>query len=195
VRCSPGALRDLRARHPQLRVSLSELEPHESLPALGRGDLDVAVVQDWAEDPLAVPGGLARRHLLDDTYDVALPLDHPLAARAAVAVKELADDDWIGWSAGQICHDWLVRTLAEDGVEPRVAHTASEHSTQLALVAAGLGAAVIPRLGREPAPAAVRFVPVDPPPVRRVFALWRESAAARPAVRAAVAALQAAEAS
>jgi DNA-binding transcriptional LysR family regulator len=186
----PGALRDLRDRHPQLRVRLTELEPHESVPALTRGDLDVTVVQDWLDDPLAVPEGLARRHLLDDTYDVALPLGHPLAGRGSVAVKELADDDWVGWSAGQICHDWLVRTLAEDGVEPRVAHTASEHSTQLALVAAGLGAAVIPRLGREPAPPAVRFVAIDPPPARRVFALWRESAGARPAIRAVLESLQ-----
>jgi DNA-binding transcriptional LysR family regulator len=68
-------------------------------------------------------------------------------------------------------------------------HTASEHSTQLALVAAGLGAAVIPRLGRDAAPG-VRFVRLDPPPARRVFALWRESAAARPAIRAAVDALR-----
>jgi len=187
----PGALRDLRVRHPQLRVRLTELEPHESVPALARGDLDVAVVQDWPDDPLAVPEGLARRHLLDDTYDVALPLGHPLAGRGSVAVKELADDDWVGWSAGQICHDWLVRTLAADGLDPRVAHTASEHSTQLALVAAGLGAAVIPRLGREPAPPAVRFVAIDPPPARRVFARWRESAGARPAVRAVLESLQA----
>ena len=49
---------------------------------------------------------------------------------------------------------------------------------------------MIPRLGREPAPPAVRFVPIDPPPTRRVFALWRESAAARPAVRAVLEALQ-----
>ena len=187
----PGALGDLRSRHPQLRAHLTELEPHESVPALARGDVDVAVVQDWVDDPLAVPEGLVRRHLLDDTYDVALPLGHPLAGRGSLAVKELADDDWVGWSAGQICHDWLVRTLAEDGVEPRIAHTASEHSTQLALVAAGLGAAVIPRLGREPAPPAVRFVAIDPPPERRVFALWRASAGARPAVRAAVESLQA----
>jgi molybdate transport repressor ModE-like protein len=189
---APAALGDLRDRHPGLRVSLTELEPHESLPALTGGDVDVAVVQDWADDPLAVPGGLARRHLLDDVFDVALPRDHPLAGRASVAVKELADAAWVGWSPGQICHDWLLRTLAADGVEARVAQTASEHSTQLALVAAGLGAAVIPRLGREPAPAAVRFVPVDPPPARRVFALWRSSADARPAVAAAVGALVAA---
>lgn len=185
----PDALRDLRSEHPDLSVSMSEQEPHESIPALRRGRLDVAVVQDWVDDVLTVPEGLSRRMLLDDPFDVALPIDHPLADRARVAVKELADDDWISWSAGQICHDWLVRTLRADGAEPRIVHTASEHSTQLALVAAGLGAAVIPRLGREPVPAGVRLVPIDPAPTRRIFALWRDSAAARPAIRATVDAL------
>lgn len=186
----PDVLRDLRSRYPDLSVPLSEQEPHEAIPALSRGQVDLAIVQDWTDDPLAVPEGLSRRHLLDDPFDVALPVDHPLADRDRVAIKELAGDDWISWSAGQICHDWLMRTLHADGVQPRIVHTASEHSTQLALVAAGLGAAVIPRLGREPAPPSVRFLPIESGPTRRVFALWRESAAARPAIRATIDTIQ-----
>jgi DNA-binding transcriptional LysR family regulator len=180
----PGVLADLRSRYPDLSPSLTEMEPHEAIPAVGRGLLDVAVVQDWADDALAVPGGLARQDLLEDPFDVVLPAGHPLAGRDRVAITELVGEDWISWSAGQICHDWLVRTLHAHGGEPRIRHTASEHSTQVALVAAGLGAAVVPRLGREPAPPQVRFVPIDPPPTRRVFAVWRASAAARPAIGA-----------
>ena len=180
----PAVLRDLRTRYPDLSVSLSEREPHEAIPALTRGHLDIAVVQEWVDDVLTTPEGLSRRHLLDDTFDVAVPTDHRLADRGSVAITELAGDDWIGWSTGQICHDWLVRTLRRNGVEPRIVHTASEHSTQLALVAAGLGTAVIPRLGREPAPPSVRFLAIDPPPIRRILALWRHSSTARPALRA-----------
>jgi len=182
----PGALRTLRSRHPDLSVSMVEQEPHEAIPALVRGDLDVAVVQDWADDVLAVPESLSRKDLLDDPFDVALPVDHPCADRDSVAIADLAGEDWVSWSTGQICHDWLVRTL---GVRARIAHTASEHSTQVALVAAGLGAALIPRLGRELAPPSVRFVPITPTPTRRVFALWRASAAARPAIGATIDAL------
>jgi DNA-binding transcriptional LysR family regulator len=186
----PAALCDLRSRYPELSVSLSEQEPHEAIPALNRGDLDIAVVQEWPDTPLAVPGGLARRDLLEDAFDVALPAGHPLAGRDSVAMKELADDEWISWSTGQICHDWLVHTLSARGAQPRIRHTASEHSTQLALVAAGLGAAVIPRLGREPPPASVTLVPIDPSPARRIYALWRASTAPRPAIRATLDALQ-----
>jgi DNA-binding transcriptional LysR family regulator len=186
----PSALRDLRSRYPDMSVSLSEEEPHEAIPALSRGDLDIAVVQEWPDAALAIPGSLARRDLLEDSLDVALPAGHSLAGQASVAINELADDGWISWSTGQICHDWLMRTLRAHGAQPRILHTASEHSTQLALVAAGLGAAVIPRLGREPAPASVRFVPIDPSPVRRIYALWRASTAPRPAISATLDALQ-----
>jgi DNA-binding transcriptional LysR family regulator len=186
----PGALQDLRSRYPDLTVSLSEQEPPEAIPALARGLIDLAVVQDWAGDALAVPDGLSRLDLMDDPFDAALSDDHPLAGRELVTLAELAADDWISWSSGQICHDWLIRTLRADGTEPRIAHTAAEHSTQLALVAAGLGTALIPRLGREPAPPRIRFVPLDPPPVRHIFTLYRASSAARPAIGAALDALR-----
>jgi DNA-binding transcriptional LysR family regulator len=186
----PGVLVDLRSWYPDLAVSLSEREPHEAIPALLRGDLDIAIVQDWSDDMLAVPDGLSQRHLLDDPFEVALPADHRLADRDRIRMTELADEDWIGWSTGQICHDWLTRTLAKHNVAARFAHTASEHATQLALVAAGLGTAIIPRLGREPAPPSVRFVPIDPSPTRRIFAVWRSSTVARPAIGATLDALK-----
>jgi DNA-binding transcriptional LysR family regulator len=186
----PGVLRDLRSRYPDLSLSLSEGEPHEAIPALSRGHVDIAVVQDWADHFLTVPDGLSRRHLLDDTFDVALPVDHPLAGRESLVLEELAGDDWIGWSSGQVCHDWLIGALGTGGAQPRLVHTASEHSTQLALVAAGLGAAVIPRLGREPASPSVRFVAIEPRPTRHIFALWRTSTTARPAIGATLDTLQ-----
>ena len=91
---------------------------------------------------------------------------------------------------GTVCHDWLVRTLRAAGYEPDIRHQAEENHTQLALVAAGLGVAMIPRLGRGPLPAGVVAVRLDPVPVRRLYALWRTEAARRPAITAAVTALQ-----
>ncbi|UJW32796.1 LysR family transcriptional regulator [Saccharothrix sp. AJ9571] len=179
----PGALRALRADHTGLRVRLDEREPPEAISGLCRGEVDVAVVQDWPESPLELPEGLSRETLLHDPLDLAVPVDHEPRA-------ELADEEWITWTSGQLCHDWLSRTLGE----PRIVHTASEHSTQLALVAAGLGVALLPRLGRDHVPDGVRVVPIDPAPARQVHALWRTSAARRPAIRAAVIALRSAAA-
>lgn len=78
------------------------------------------------------------------------------------------------------------------GHEPQIAHTAAEHATQLALVAAGLGTAVIPRLGRDTVPAGVRMIPSNPTLHRNIYVIWRFDAARRTAIRAAIDALQSA---
>lgn len=186
----PAALATLRAAHPQLRARLREAEPDEALRELVRGDVDLAIVQDWYNRPLAVPEGLAKEPLFDDRADVALPADHPLAGRSAVDLREFATDDWVSWPTDAICHEWLAFTLRAEGVEPRVVHTAREHHTQLALVAAGLGVAVAPRLGRGPAPAGVALVPVRHSVLRHVYATWRRGTDRRPSIRAALEALR-----
>ncbi|RDI34534.1 LysR family transcriptional regulator [Lentzea flaviverrucosa] len=186
----PTVLHTLRQRHPNLSARLTELEPTESIAQLRHADIDIAVVQDWPEQPLAVPEGISCAPLLEDVLDVALPARHPLSGRASTTLEELHGEDWVGWPSDEICHGWLENMLRRNGIERRITHTASEHSTQLALVAAGLGAAIIPRLGRGPAPEGVRFVPLLPAPRRRVFALWRNSTTNRPACRAALRALQ-----
>ncbi len=188
----PAVLTALRAEHPQLRARLVEMDQDEALSRVVRGDMDLAVVLDWYNKPLPVPEDLIRTPILDDPVDVAVPVDHPLADRAEVALEDFAEDEWISWPKGEFCHDWLLSTLRGKGVEPRIAHMAEEHPTQLALVAAGLGIAVAPRLGRGPVPEGVRVVPVRHTMCRHVFAIWRADADRRPSIRAVAEALQAA---
>lgn len=188
---APEVLRRLAAAHPALRVALHEMEPREGLSLLLRGGVDLVVAQDWANAPLALPGGLQRAPLLDDIADIALPRRHRLAKRAQVALADLAGEPWIAWPSGSNCHDWLVHTLRTRGRDPYVQHTAAEYATQLALVAAGLGAAVLPRLGRGPVPAGVRVVAVTPALHRHVYAIWRKDATRRTAIAAAVETLSA----
>ncbi|MEV0373581.1 LysR family transcriptional regulator [Streptomyces sp. NPDC050636] len=186
----PAALAALRAEHPQLRARLAELEPEDSVRGVVRGDIDLAVVLDWYNRPLSLPDGLAKAPLLDDPADVAMPSDHPLAHRRSVELEDFADDEWISWPQGEFCHDWLMFTLRSKGIEPRIAHMVEEHNTQLALIAAGLGVAVAPRLGRGPVPEGVSVVPVRDPMRRHVYAIWRADADRRPSIRAAVGALR-----
>ncbi|MYS19145.1 DNA-binding transcriptional regulator, LysR family [Streptomyces sp. DvalAA-14] len=186
----PAALGALRAEHPGLRPAVHELEPKESLARLARGDIDLAVVLDWYNKPLSLPAGLAKAPLLDDIVDVVLPAGHRLASRPRIELAELADEDWITWPDGGFCHEWLLFTLRGKGIEPRISHHAEEHATVLALVAAGLGVAVMPRLGRDPMPSGVRVIPVHRTMCRHVYAVWRADADRRPAIRVTVEALQ-----
>jgi DNA-binding transcriptional LysR family regulator len=188
----PAAITGLRSAHPGLRISSREMEPEAAVLAVLRGDHDLAVVLDWYNKPLPTPDGLVKASILDDTADVAMPATHRHAHRSEVDLEDFADDDWVTWGESEFCDEWLMHTLRSKGIEPRVAHRAEEHSTQLALVGAGLGVCVAPRLGRGPVPEGVRTVPVRQSVSRHVYAVWRADADRRPSIRAAVEALKAA---
>ncbi|MFC4589010.1 LysR family transcriptional regulator [Sphaerisporangium corydalis] len=182
----PAALKELKRRHPELDLMLYEREPERQVREVARGELDLALVQDWLNRPMALPEGLSRAPLFDDVVDVVLPADHPLAGRREIDLAELSGERWISSSPGTVCHDWLVFTLRTASLEPEISCVADEYATQIALVGAEHGCALVPRLGRDVLPADVRTVPLLPRPTRRIFALWRTDAARRPAIRAAV---------
>jgi DNA-binding transcriptional LysR family regulator len=137
-----------------------------------------------------VQDGLSRLDLGEDPVDLLLREEHPLAELAVVPVGRLCGQRWISVPPGNICHDWLVRTLREAGEEPDVVYQVGEFETQIALVAAGLGVGLVPRLGRGALPPGVVTRPVVPEPSRRVFALWRTQTSRRPAITEALAAMQ-----
>ncbi|MGW9634897.1 LysR family transcriptional regulator [Nocardiopsis alba] len=186
----PRALLALREEHPGLHVELSEEEPHEILPSMMRGEADMALVVDWDGAPMPLPEGMSRAPITDDVSDIALPADHPLAHSELLQLDEILDLPWISWSRGSICDDWLHDMIRRRGGEPRIVHNVEEHQTKLALIAAGIGAAVMPRMGRGPLPEGVRMIPVQPALVRQVYVFWRTDASRRPAIRAVVRALR-----
>ncbi|GAA1904717.1 LysR family transcriptional regulator [Streptantibioticus ferralitis] len=182
----PGVIAELIGNHPSLDLRLVEQDPHVSVDLVTRGVVDLAVAHDWDIAPLPAPDGLARAVIGEDRCDVLVPAGDPLARRDTLVRADLADARWICQPPGTVCHDWLLRTLRAAGTEPDVAYHVAEYHTQLALVAAGLGIALVPRLGRGPVPDEVVVRRLEPAPARGVFAVWRLGAARRPAIVEAV---------
>ncbi|PZG87659.1 LysR family transcriptional regulator [Streptomyces sp. NTH33] len=182
----PSVLADLAKRHPALDARLSEIDPHLSVDLVAKGALDLAVAHDWDIAPLPAPAGVEQAVIGDDLCDLLVSAGHPFAGRGTVERSELGGERWICQPPGRVCHEWLVRTLRAAGHVPNLVHQADENPTLVALVAAGLGVALIPRLGRGPLPEGVVEVSLDPVPVRRLYALWRTGAARRPAIAEAV---------
>ncbi|MCZ4499787.1 MAG: LysR family transcriptional regulator [Marmoricola sp.] len=176
--------------HPGLRIRLDEVEPWDAIEQVATGRADVALVHRWGDVVLQVPGHLDRRTVHRDEAQVILRSDHRLADRDHVTPADLVDEHWIATPEGTICRQWLLRMYAGTGRLPLIEHTSMEFASHLALVAAGLGIALIPSLGRGPLPEGTRAVPVrDPVPEREALAVWRRSQDRSPAVRALVEAL------
>jgi DNA-binding transcriptional LysR family regulator len=186
----PATLVTLAERYPRLRVRLVESEPYEATARVARGDFDLAINADWLIVPLPIPDRLRRTEIGSDPADIALPASHPLATRASLSFDELIDERWIASTVGTICHDWLTKTLRNASHEPKIVHQAAEFPTQLALVAADLGIALLPRLASDHIPDGVNLIPVTPTINRRIFAVHREESGRRPSVRAFVTVLR-----
>lgn len=178
-------VRALLDAHEDLALTLAEREPWDTVDLVATGRCDVGLVHAWGDVPLAIPDHVVATPVGDDVADVLVPVGHRLAGAGVVRPADLLDEPWIATPEGTICRQWLVRMHDRTGHAPRIAHVALEFDSHLALVAAGLGIALVPRLGRSALPPGVVAVPAtDPEPVRRVLALHRRSMAASPAVRA-----------
>ncbi len=185
--------RRLLDQHPELRLTLEEREPWDTVDMVATGQCDVGIVHRWGGVAFAVPDHVVSTRVSDDVADLIAPRDHPLAGRATVTPHDLLDVDWIATPVGTICRQWLHRMYDGTGRPPRIAHVSMEFESHLALVTAGLGVALVPRLGRAPlGPAVVAVQVTDPVPTRLVDALHRRTMADSPAVAAVLGALRAA---
>ena len=184
------ALPRLVDRHPGLDVHLLERDPWEAIDLVATGQSDVGVVHSWGEVPLHVPDHVTRAAIGRDQADLLVPADHRLAGRRTVRPHDLHGERWIASPEGTICREWLMRMHDGSGTLPHIVHRSSEFETHIALVAAGLGIALVPRLGRAPLPRTVRALQVcEPEPWREISVVYRQTMQESPAVRAVVAAL------
>ncbi|MBC2932175.1 LysR family transcriptional regulator [Nocardioides sp. zg-1228] len=185
-----ASVRDLLDRHPELSLTLTEREPWDTVDLVAAGQQDLGIVHQWGDVPLHLPDHLVSVTIARDVADVIVPRDHRLAGRTRVSPRDLVDEAWVATPEGSICRQWLRRMYDGTGRAPRIAHVAMEFDSHLALVGAGLGIALVPRLGRSALPDDVVAVAAHRPvPSREITVVHRASMAESPAVRAVVDAL------
>ncbi|MFG2413709.1 LysR family transcriptional regulator [Streptomyces goshikiensis] len=170
----------LRLTHPGVEIRVRETEAAESYELLSAGAVDLALSLA-AHTPPARDPRFTRIPLLADPLDVALPPEHPLARSPRLRLADLSGEPWIYGGSGPWSQ--ITRSACEAaGFVPEQAHSAAGWSAILALVEAGMGVALIPRMavGRATG-VTVRDLGRDRP-VRHVIAATRRGADAAPAV-------------
>ncbi|MGN9912832.1 LysR family transcriptional regulator [Phytohabitans sp. LJ34] len=132
----PAALAALAGRHPNLQVSLVDTHPPEALELLRAGTIDVAVIFRYDETE-PEPDGVRLHHLLNDPLFL-------LSSRRGQRLATLRDATWI--AGCERCRSHLLSLCADEGFEPRIGYISDDMVVMQTLVAAGLGATVIPGL-------------------------------------------------
>jgi DNA-binding transcriptional LysR family regulator len=169
------ALREFRKRHPAVDVSIAEKSmPSAAIHALRECDYDLVVTFDYPDAGEFVGEGLEVHPLLDDPMDLVVPIGHPLARRRDVGFSDLADEDWLIPDFGPDSPSLRLinRGCSAAGFEPRIAFRINDCQMTQAMVAAGEGIALLPRLLLRPAHAGVSVKPLgDSAPIRRIIAV------------------------
>jgi DNA-binding transcriptional LysR family regulator len=169
------ALRVFRKSHPDVDVSIKEIGmPSAVTRSLRNGDLDLGVSFDYPEIGDTFGDDLALVHLLDDPFDVVVPRGHRLEGEPAIRFSDLAGENWLlgDFGADSPSFRMIDRRCRDAGFDPNVAYRINDCQMAQALVAAGEGIALLPRIMLQARHPGVRIRPLaSNPPMRRVSAV------------------------
>lgn len=166
-----------RQRYPGIEIELRE-QGSRDLEALVRsGEIEMGATLD------PVPEDLEWQQVVDDSLVALLPEAHPLASRASLRFKELASSPFILFERGFVLNTILARACRKRGVEMNVVARGAQADFIIALVAAGLGVSLLPKLAAQTRTnLSVRSVPIEDKDIRwRLGLIWRRGISLSPA--------------
>ncbi|MBP0462008.1 LysR family transcriptional regulator [Streptomyces montanisoli] len=186
------AIAACQAYHPDLNVELGEQEPEQSLVELRARRIDVALVYEYNLLPRLPHAGIELRPVIREPVLLALPPRHPHAAdEGARPLAALRDEHWVAPRRDDSLRTVLERACEAAGFNPRFDFTSDDYSVVLALVQAGLGVSLVPRLVVEQLAADVTLRPVEDLKITRTVSIAiRAGSGGDPAINALVLALR-----
>lgn len=176
-------------QHPDLHISLQELEPPEALSALRARSCDMAICYSYNLTPTPAPADLDVHPLAREPVLLALPADHASApdADGALDLRELADAPWIVGSREDGSAAVVRRACAIADIPPRIAHAVDDYHLVLRMVAHGLGVALIPQLAADaygPHPGIILRPVANTEITRTTYAMTHPALGATPSIDA-----------
>ena len=176
----PPALVTLGRDHPGLELMVTELDPVAVPGALRAGTIDVALTFVYDYVPAEPDPALDTEPLLEEPVYLATPAGQ--RGTAETSIRDWRDAPWIAGSPDTLCHTMVIRACQACGFTPRIRHHADDFATVLALVAAGQGVSLIPRLGVTATPPGITLTPLAAR--RRTSIACRKGTRHHPAVSA-----------
>lgn len=144
-RLSDG-LHTYRHRYPEVELTVRELHSYDQIELLRQDAIDIGMIR--AATIPALPEGLQARCLIEEELVVAVRKDHPLATQSEPpSLLECAAVPLVITTAAGAAsyYDDVFARAAAAGITLRIASEAAGLATLLGLVAAGVGATLLPQ--------------------------------------------------
>ncbi|ABS16110.1 MULTISPECIES: LysR family transcriptional regulator [Brucella/Ochrobactrum group] len=158
-----GTIRKFRARWPDVRLTLTEMNSHLLMEKLVRGEVDAAFIRPGLENSKDV----RMKRLADEPMLIALPSHHPLAVHPKLPISALANEAFVLFPriVGLSLYDDVVEACRNAGFEMIVAQEAPQMPSVVNLVAADLGVSIVPTAIAQIKLAGVTYRPIEGEPL------------------------------
>jgi DNA-binding transcriptional LysR family regulator len=163
----PAVLGSFHRAHPGVVIVLAEEGSRDLVAKMRSGEIELGLLILPVDDD-----GLATTPVAEEELVVAVGPSHRLAGRGEVAVGDLRDVPLVMFRDGYDLRSATVAACRQAGFEPQLAAEGGEMDGVLALVGAGVGAAVVPSIVASSRPE-LHIVRFDPPVLRRTIGLAR----------------------
>jgi DNA-binding transcriptional LysR family regulator len=172
----PAAVVELRHAHPSVDVRLTETMTAPQLQMLRTGRLDLALIR-----PPVSGGEFPFETLRQERLIALLPQRHALAGHSVIHLADIVDDLVMipAKRARPYAYDLVMAYFAAEGLVPRKLQETTEKPAILAMVASGMGVALVPDWVRSLSREGVCFRPLagvllEPPPAGALVGMsWR----------------------
>jgi LysR family transcriptional regulator, hca operon transcriptional activator len=160
----PEALKLLRNELPNIHVVISTQNSPQLGAALLHGGIDVAFLrrEDGGND-------LEFRLLVEESFEVFLPSDHPLAAKPAIDIRDIAGEIFISVSGTALSISGkqpalrraIDRYLKDNGIEIKPSHEVDNLGSVMSLIPSTRGIALLPLYAKTFLPGSVTTRPLQ----------------------------------
>jgi LysR family transcriptional regulator, transcription activator of glutamate synthase operon len=166
----PEAVARFRQKNPTTRISLRQGFGKDLYAWLDSGTIDVAL----CTPPTAPRGNFEWATIAHERLCLVVPLGHRLAKQKEATVRDINGEDFIGFSRATEMSHLVNARLEAEKVEVVVTFESSEIETMRALVAGGLGVAILPQpVGRMDQ--GLVYIPLEPAAFREIGVAWSGS--------------------
>ena len=168
----PQALRKFQAKHPAVRITLSELNSGEQISELLHDRLDFGFVHTSR-----MPAELRHVLLMSEPFVACLPVGHRLARRRTVPTASLRDEPFVLFarSVSPDYHERILAICADAGFRPEVRHEVRHWLSVVSLVSQGMGVALVPNALHHSALRGAVFRPLEEKGAHsESYCVWRD---------------------
>jgi LysR family hydrogen peroxide-inducible transcriptional activator len=179
----PRVMQKIRKAVPRLGLMLYEYQTEPLLKRLRDGEIDLGIIA-----LPTVQDGLESRALYEEAFTVALPNNHPLAAKSTLKIQDLKGHTLLLLEDGHCLRDQALEVCSKVDVREAEDFRATSLETLRQMVVAGLGITLLPELAVESPFGSQRGLTIrqfaKPAPSRTVGAVWRKSSTRAPVIAA-----------